>query len=115
MQSLLPVALVLTYPFGSSKTLLTTTNSSSVSIAAMTICGLANWFVLGPATTKTMRERKHQETRDGKKYWEEGDMSKDMQRLNKKFSLLHGVSSSINLVGIFATVYYGFLLGERLV
>jgi hypothetical protein len=115
MQSLLPVALALTYPFGSTKDLLTTVNASSMSIATMTVCGLVNWVVVGPATTTTMRERKHQETRDGKKYWEEGAKSEDMQKLNKKFSILHGISSSINLMGIFATVYYGFILGESLV
>jgi hypothetical protein len=115
MQSLLPVTLALTYPFGSTKALFTTANSSSISIVAMMVCGLVNWLVVGPATTKIMRERKHQETKDGKKYWQEGDRSEDMQKLNKRFSILHGASSSVNLVGIFATVYYGFILGDRLV
>jgi hypothetical protein len=114
MQSLLPVTLALTYPFGSTQNLLTSNSPSSISIATMTICGLVNWMVVGPATTGTMRERKHQETRDGKKYWQEGEKSEEMLRLNKKFSVLHGVSSLINLVGIIATVYYGFVLGERL-
>jgi hypothetical protein len=74
-----------------------------------------NWSFVGPATTKTMRERKHQETRDGKKYWQEGEKSVEMQKLNKRFSVLHGVSSLINMVAIGATVYYGFVLGDRLV
>jgi len=69
---------------------------------------------IGPATTNTMKERKHQETKDGKKYWQEGDKSVEMQRLNKRFSVLHGVSSLVNLVGVIATVYYGFVLGDRL-
>jgi len=65
-------------------------------------------------TTTTMRERKHQETRDGKKYYEEGPQSKDMQRLNKKFSALHGVSSLVNVVEVLALLWYGSILGERL-
>jgi len=114
MQTLLPLGLALTYPFTSTQRMLTNSNPSSISIATMTICGLVNWVYVGPATTQTMRERKHQETRDGKKYWQEGDKSVEMQRLNKRFSVLHGVSSLINLVGVVATVYYGFVLGERL-
>jgi hypothetical protein len=61
-----------------------------------------------------MRERKHQETRDGKKYWDEGPKSKEMEGLNKRFMWLHGLSSGINLVGFFATIAYGFYLGGRM-
>ena len=96
---------------------------------------LLNLVVLGPATTKVMRERKHQgmalqsleyclssilwlirqaETKDGKRYYEDGPKSAEMQRLNSSFSMLHGLSSSTNLIGLFAMLYYGVVLAEKL-
>jgi hypothetical protein len=71
-------------------------------------------FVVGPATTKCMKERKHQETRDGKKSYEPGPHSAEMQRLNKRFGALHGASSLLNLFAIIAAVGYGAVLGNRL-
>lgn len=59
-----------------------------------------------------MGERKHQETKDGKKSWDQGPHSEEMQRLNKKFGILHGVSTVVNLVGLGAMVWYGAVLGE---
>jgi hypothetical protein len=126
MQTILPIILGLTYPSTTTTSTLlsksTPTNilspsnrSTAISIALMLATGAVNWLFVGPATTKTMRERKHQETRDGKKYYDQGEKSTEMQRLNKKFSIIHGISSSVNLVGIVAIVWYGFILGERLV
>ena len=74
-----------------------------------------NMAVVGPATTKVMRERKAQETREGKKYYDPGEKSKEMVGLNKRFGKLHGVSSVLNLVGFVAAVGYGITLGGRLV
>lgn len=61
-----------------------------------------------------MKERKHRETRDGKKYYDQGPHSKEMQRLNRAFSRMHGISALTNLVGLGVTVWYGLLLAERL-
>lgn len=61
-----------------------------------------------------MKERKRQETRDGKKYYDAGEQSKEMQRLNRAFGQMHGVSALTNLVGLGVTVWYGVLLAERL-
>lgn len=83
-------------------------------IAAMTATGLLNWLWVGPQTTEIMRLRKHQETRDGKKSYEPGPHSVDMQRLNKRFGVLHGVSSLVNLVGLAAMVWYAGVLAEGL-
>jgi hypothetical protein len=83
-------------------------------LATMLISGLLNVLYLGPATTTCMRERKHQETRDGKKNYDPGPHSQEMQLLNKKFEYLHGASSLVNLVGWIAMVSYGFYLGDRL-
>lgn len=53
------------------------------------------------------------ETRDGKKYYDSGPQSTEMQRLNKTFSRMHGASALINLVGVGWMVWYGLLMGER--
>jgi hypothetical protein len=37
-----------------------------------------------------------------------------MERLNKRFATLHGLSSLSALVGLFAMVYYGFVLAEQI-
>jgi len=37
-----------------------------------------------------------------------------MQRLNRSFATLHGVSSLLNVMGLASAVYYGFVLAERL-
>tara|TARA_R110002003_G_scaffold103_4_gene8132 strand:+ start:8002 stop:8352 length:351 start_codon:yes stop_codon:yes gene_type:complete len=83
-------------------------------ITTMLVTAVLNLIYVGPQTTEVMRLRKHQETRDGKKSWDEGPHSKEMQELNKKFGILHGVSSLVNLVGFGAMVWYGSVLGERI-
>lgn len=62
-----------------------------------------------------MRDRKVQETKEGKKYYDEGPKSKEMERLNKKFGAMHGVSSLVNMVGLFATMRYGLVIADRMV
>jgi hypothetical protein len=79
----------------------------------MAVLGAANWLWLGPWTTKVMLERKHQETRDKKRYDAEGVKSDEMKRLNNTFSALHGASSLVNLVDIFVMIYYAFVLAGR--
>ena len=69
---------------------------------------------MGPVTTRIMKERKHQETRDGKRYHDPGPHSKEMERLNGRFGRMHGASALTNLVALGVTVVYGVLLSERL-
>ncbi|KAF7718435.1 Uncharacterized protein PECH_005916 [Penicillium ucsense] len=83
-------------------------------MATVAITGLINMFVLRPLTVKTMRERKHQETRDGKKSYDAPPHSKEMMALNKKFGRIHGLSSMVNMVSFIATVWYGAILSKRL-
>ena len=61
-----------------------------------------------------MKERKHQETRDGKKCTDAGPRSREMVRLNRRFGMMHGASSAVNMVGLVAMLWYGVSLGERL-
>lgn len=84
-------------------------------IGLMFCCNVANFLVLGPTTTRIMKERKHQETRDGKKSYEDGPKSQEMERLNGLFGAWHSASALVNLLGLAVGVWYGFLLAERLV
>ncbi|KAL3423671.1 mitochondrial outer membrane protein [Phlyctema vagabunda] len=86
-----------------------------VPVATIFVTSLVNMAVVGPATTSIMRERKHQETRDGKKSYDPAPHSKEMIKLNKRFGAMHGVSSLLNLAGFIATVWYGVSLSERIV
>lgn len=63
---------------------------------------------------QTMLMNHPAETRDGKKYYDEGPKSPEMQRLNASFGKLHGISSALNLLGTFAMIYYGATLAELL-
>ena len=144
MQTALPVILALTYPGEASplgrivpsglRGFLAEDNrwSAAVPIATMFAAGLINLVWLGPMTTKVMRERKNQgsepkaggdrgylltviaETRDGKKSYDSPPHSKEMMRLNKSFGRLHGMSTLVNLGGLFATLWYGVSLAERI-
>ncbi|KAF1353893.1 hypothetical protein BDV97DRAFT_290870 [Delphinella strobiligena] len=88
--------------------------SALVPFATILLTSAANLFVVGPATTKTMKDRHHQETRDGKKSYDKGPHSAEMEKLNKTFGTLHGVSSLLNLTGFGAMVYYAWVLGSKL-
>ncbi|TKA81324.1 hypothetical protein B0A55_02769 [Friedmanniomyces simplex] len=85
-----------------------------VPIAVILGTSLVNLVVLGPATTRVMRRRKHQETRDGKRYHDAGPQSAEMQRLNSSFTYLHSASSLSNLIGTGAIIFYGFVLAEKI-
>ena len=54
------------------------------------------------------------ETRDGKKSYDAGPHSVEMQKLNQAFSTMHGTSALINLGALFATMWYGLSLAERI-
>ncbi|CAI7665471.1 unnamed protein product [Penicillium bialowiezense] len=83
-------------------------------LATVAVTGLVNMFVLRPITVNVMRERKHQETRDGKRSYDPAPHSKEMLALNKKFGRVHGISSLVNLLSLVATVWYGAVLSKRL-
>ncbi|KAH6668031.1 hypothetical protein B0J14DRAFT_176910 [Halenospora varia] len=124
MQTALPAVLALTYP-GSASPLGTASSLSGVladsnrwsvlvPLATMFVGGLINMVYVGPATTKIMRERKVQETRDGKKSYDPAPHSKEMQQLNRAFGKMHGISSLVNMGAFIATIWYGFSLAERI-
>ena len=84
-------------------------------LAIIFSAGITNSLFIEPATTKTMRQRKSQEVKDGKKSYDPAPHSEAMQALNRKFMQLHSASSIVNIFGCLATVWYGFYLGDRLV
>ncbi|RYN58574.1 hypothetical protein AA0118_g7238 [Alternaria tenuissima] len=125
LQTLTPIVMLLTYPRGGAPSLLpflssspmpptATDNLSSWLHTTMFLTALVNWVYIGPKTTEVMGLRKHQETRDGKKSYDAGPHSKEMQALNKQFGILHGVSSLVNMVGLGAMIWYGAVLAEGL-
>jgi len=124
MQTILPALLILTAPrpLGSTSSttgLLAALDEKNrwsvlVPLVAMGLCGAINWLALGPMTTTTIRKRKHQETKDGKKYYEAGPHSDEMKALNKRFGMQHGFSSLVNLFEIIVTITYGVILSKRL-
>jgi hypothetical protein len=78
----------------------------------MLLTGVINMTYVGPQTTEVMKLRKHQETRDGKKSYDAGPHSEEMRQLNKRFGVLHGISSLVNLVGFLSMCWYGFVIGD---
>ncbi|PGH15088.1 hypothetical protein AJ79_02614 [Helicocarpus griseus UAMH5409] len=125
LQTALPLAVALTYP--GAKTFMGRGPSSLSGVFAegqrtstllpiftMFVTGLANMLVVGPMTTRIMRERKHQETIDGKKSYDPAPHSKEMLRLNKSFARMHGVSSLVNLAALISTIWYGVVLANRI-
>ncbi|KAK4186559.1 hypothetical protein QBC35DRAFT_386975 [Podospora australis] len=124
MQTALPAVMILTYPassnpFGTVGGIHGVLHPSNrwtvlVPLASAALSALANLAVVGPATTKCMDERKIQERKDGKKAYDSPPHSQEMQALNKKFSMLHGVSSLLNLGTFIASVVYGVTLAGRL-
>lgn len=113
MQTVLPLGLLATAPrraanigLGTASTLL------PLGISAM---GALNWALIGPATTAVMRERKRQETRDGRRSYDPPPHSKAMQELNSRFARLHGASTLINLAAVVATLGYAFEIAAFMV
>ncbi|ROT35696.1 hypothetical protein SODALDRAFT_283301 [Sodiomyces alkalinus F11] len=124
LQTALPAVLALTYPgsnnpFGVASGIAGIFDGSKryctlLPIAAMFITGALNLFVLLPATKKVMAERHDQEKKDGKKSYDAAPHSQEMQKLNKRFGKVHGISSLLNLTTFFAAVAYGFTLASRI-
>ncbi|WOO83485.1 uncharacterized protein LOC62_05G007006 [Vanrija pseudolonga] len=66
-------------------------------IVASLVPQLANLLVVGPKAVKVSLERHQLEQTDGKAY-NDANPSEAMVKLNKSFSTLHGIASSLNLV-----------------
>jgi len=76
---------------------------NAFTLFTMTLTGALNAFLIGPATTKVMKIRHKLERDEGKKYTDT-DISDDMKALNKRFGMLHGISSLVNIVFVIAAM-----------
>ncbi|KAJ4304807.1 hypothetical protein N0V90_000335 [Kalmusia sp. IMI 367209] len=103
LQTVTPALMILTYPAGPRALLSSYSASASGSgdklafwlTATMLVTGAVNLLYVGPQTTEIMRLRKHQETRDGKKSYDKGPHSEEMQTLNKRLRIhLHEMAPS---------------------
>ncbi|KAF7551604.1 hypothetical protein G7046_g7675 [Stylonectria norvegica] len=122
LQTILPVVMALTFP-GNALIGLPSGVSGLISdfarwhsllpIATMFVTGLLNWTILLSATTNTMKARRGQAKREGKEWYSEGPHSDEMKALNKRFGILHGASSLLNVGTYLAAIAYGFTLGGR--
>ncbi|KAF7320033.1 DUF4149 domain-containing protein [Mycena kentingensis (nom. inval.)] len=72
-----------------------------------------NYFIVGPMTSKTMFQRMRLEKDEGKSYTDAG-ISDAMKALNRRFGMLHGVSSLANLGAVFALAFHGLWIGNGL-
>jgi len=125
MQTALPIILALTLPAERTAIGMVPSSISGVlepanrlrvlvPLSIMLATAAANLIYLGPVTTQAMKERKHQETRDGKKSYDPPPHSKEMQTLNERFSRLHGASSLVNVASLAAAIWYAFYLADRM-
>ncbi|TDL28777.1 hypothetical protein BD410DRAFT_781309 [Rickenella mellea] len=71
----------------------------------------ANYFVVGPMTSKVMFQRHKQEKSEGKAY-NDPEVSSEMKALNVKFAALHGWSSLANLFAVIALAFHGLWIGN---
>ena len=118
LQAVLPAVLLLTHPSMSPTSLISPSSphfcNAGLPLLIVLGASLANLTVIGPAVTKIMHERKVQEIKEGKKYYDDGPKSEKMAALNKRFGTMHGASSLINMIGLLATGWYGVILGNKI-
>jgi len=70
-----------------------------------------NYFVILPVTSKTSSQRFRLEKEEGKASNEPG-VSAEMKALNRRFGMLHGISSLANLVAVIALGFHGLWIGH---
>ncbi|KAH8673633.1 hypothetical protein BX600DRAFT_211012 [Xylariales sp. PMI_506] len=121
IQTILPAVLVLTYPGNRIFSpglhgVLDEENRWSVLLPIATVfaSGLANWVYLLPAANEISAKRRAQEKKDGKRSFDAPPHSQEMVALNKRFGVVHGISSLLNLATLVATIAYGFSLSTRI-
>ncbi|KAJ3555858.1 hypothetical protein NP233_g12107 [Leucocoprinus birnbaumii] len=71
----------------------------------------ANYFIIGPMTSRTMFQRHKLEKEEGKQYSDPG-VSNEMKALNRRFGALHGISSLANLSAVIALGFHGLWIGS---
>jgi len=82
-------------------------------LASVVIGQSANYFIIGPLTSRTMFQRQKLEKEEGKVYNDPG-VSAEMKALNARFGQLHGISSLANLGAVIALGFHGLWIGSGL-
>ncbi|KAJ7071495.1 hypothetical protein C8F01DRAFT_1110770 [Mycena amicta] len=85
--------------------------AQAYTLAFVILLQAANYFIIGPLTSKTMFQRLKLEKDEGKSYNEVG-VSEQMKSLNRQFGMLHGVSSLANLGAVIALGFHGLWIGN---
>ncbi|KAF9458358.1 hypothetical protein BDZ94DRAFT_1173849 [Collybia nuda] len=85
--------------------------AQAYALASVLLCQAFNYFVIGPLTSRTMFKRHKLEKDEGKAYNAEG-VSLEMKALNRKFGMLHGISSLANLGAVIALGFHGLWIGN---
>ncbi|KAJ7456606.1 hypothetical protein FB451DRAFT_1276548 [Mycena latifolia] len=85
--------------------------AQAYTLAFVILAQASNYFIIGPLTSKTMFQRMRLEKDEGKTYNESG-VSDSMKALNRKFGMLHGVSSLANLGAVIALGFHGLWIGN---
>ncbi|KAG9039221.1 hypothetical protein FRB95_011806 [Tulasnella sp. JGI-2019a] len=71
-----------------------------------------NTLFISPATTRVMF-RRHKLEREEKKSHIDADVSVEMKVLNRRFGMLHGMSSLTTLIATLGTVFHGLWLANH--
>ncbi|KAF0329914.1 hypothetical protein GQ607_002681 [Colletotrichum asianum] len=112
-QSILLVVTALTFPPSGPASLLKD-KRDWIPFAIAGVTAILNLFIYGPRTKQAMIDRIHQETRDAKQPDAVDEISPDMQACRRRFSRNHAMSIHLNLISIFAMVWYGVRLASLL-
>jgi len=70
-----------------------------------------NCFVIGPIAGKVKSQRHKLEKEEGKAY-NEKEVSAQMKAFNRKFGMLHGISSLLNLIAFIVLLFHGLWIGN---
>ncbi|KAH9937411.1 uncharacterized protein B0H18DRAFT_1081605 [Fomitopsis serialis] len=80
-------------------------------LVSVLVMQAANYFVVGPLTSKVLFERHKLEKSEGKSYNEQG-VSTDMKTLNRRFGMAHGISSLCNLLAVISLIFHGLWIAN---
>ncbi|KAF7306603.1 DUF4149 domain-containing protein [Mycena indigotica] len=83
--------------------------AQAYTLAFVILMQSANYFVIGPLTSKTMFQRMKLEKEEAKT---DGSVSAEMKKLNSRFGMLHGLSSLANLGAVLALGFHGLWIGN---
>jgi len=70
-----------------------------------------NYLIISPLTSQTMFQRHKLEKEEGRVYTDP-EVSQEMRALNRRFSMLHGISSLANLWAVIALLFHGLWIGN---